>query len=128
MKTTATPTIPVEIYNKLYDYICDSIAEYGECDEDGKCDFGFEFESEDGHYYISGEASAIFEYEDDSFDHAFGTEHCGHWEFDKLDGVTVNTCLYIDDDDNETKIKFDGDVFDHLHDETTIKRGGIEIN
>ena len=130
MKTTATipTTIPVEIYNELYDHLCDTIAENGECDEDGKCDYGFEFESEDGHYYISGEASAYFEYIDDSFDHAFGTEHCGHWEFDKLDDVIVEVCLYIDDDEDETEIEFDGEVFEHLHDETTIKRGGIEIN
>lgn len=130
MKTTATTptTIPVEIYNELYDYICDGIADNGECDEDGRCIDYFEFESNDGKYHISGDVEAYFEYVDDSFDHAFGTEHCGHWEFDKLDCVTVESCLYIDDEENETEIEFDDEIFYHLHDETTIKRGGIEIN
>ena len=127
-KKTTPNAIPVEIYNELYDFLCDNIAYYGECDEDGNCHYGFEFESEDGRYYISGCAVSSFEYEDDSFDHAFGTEHCGHWEFDKIEEVVTEQCLFIDNEENETEVEFDSEIFDHLHDETTIKRGGVEIN
>ena len=106
-KETTPNAIPVEIYNELYDFLCDNIADNGECDEDGECHYGFEFESEDGHYYISGIAVSIFEYIDDSFDHAFGTEHCGHWEFDKLEEVVTEQCLFIDDEETREYIGYD---------------------
>ena len=35
---------------------------------------------------------------DDSFDHAFGTEECGHWELD-WDETNVLSCLDPDGDD-----------------------------
>lgn len=130
MKATATTpnTLPREIYDELYDYICDSLAEHGECDEDGRCKDYFEFESEDGKYSISGEVEAYFEYEDDSFSHEFGIEECGHWEFDKLDSISVDYCGTLDDDDNEIELPFDMEIFNHLHDKTTIKINGVTIN
>lgn len=132
MKTTATTakTLPREIYHELYDYLCESIAEYGaeDCDENGRYKGDFDFESEDGHWYIGGKVEAYFEYEDDSFSHEFGIEECGHWEFDSLYDVTVDACYFIDDDENETDVEFDSDVFEHLHDKTTIVVGGVTIN
>lgn len=130
MKATATTpnTLPREIYDELYDYICDSLAEHGECDEDGRCKDYFEFESEDGKYSISGEVEAYFEYKDDSFSHEFGIEECGHWEFDKLDSISVDYCGILDDNDNEIELPFDMAIFNHLHDKTTIKINGVTIN
>lgn len=55
----------------------------------------------DGFIKIDGrEATFIAKYstrwEDDSFDHAFGTENCGH---DELDEVEISSLIYSDDDD-----------------------------
>jgi len=129
MQTTATPTtLTKELYMELYNYLCDLFERDGECDDDEKSSLYFDFESEDGHYFISGDATAYFRYEDDSFDHAFGTWHGGHYEFDKLDEVSVESCIYVDDDENESEIEFDCEVFAHLHDKTTVKINGMTIN
>ena len=37
---------------------------------------------------IVGEAELV--YEDDSFDHEFGTEHCGHWEIEDVIDINVD--------------------------------------
>ena len=130
MKATATTptTLPREIYDELYDYICDSIAEHGECDEDGRCKYYFEFESGDGKYFISGDAEAYFEYEDDSFSHAFGVEECGHREFEKLNSISVDYCGTVDVDDNEIELPFSMEIFEHLNDQATIRIDGVTIN
>lgn len=55
----------------------------------------------DGFIKIDGrEATFIAKYstqfENDSFDHAFGTHECGH---DELDEVEITSLIYSDDDD-----------------------------
>lgn len=55
----------------------------------------------DGFIKIDGrEATFIAKYttqfESDSFDHAFGTQECGH---DELDDVEISSLIYSDDDD-----------------------------
>lgn len=37
---------------------------------------------------IVGEAEMV--YEDDSFDHEFGTEHCGHWEIEDIIDIDID--------------------------------------
>lgn len=127
--TATTPTtIPVEIYRDLFDYLNEELFDSSDFDGDDGATSEFIYQSDDGHWLITGEAKASSKYIDESFDHAFGTEYCGYWDMDQLEDVTIFESSYFDDDDKETAMAFDFDIFDHLHDKTTIKRGGVEIN
>jgi len=101
MKATLSP----EFYEKLYE----EIENYGfepETEEDSTCNM--EFEDVEG-FYVSLDASFTIKFVDDSFDHAFGTEHAYHFETDYLDIIEAVTIT--DEDGNDLSDLFDYDVF-----------------
>lgn len=51
-----------------------------------------------GDFWITGDV--WFDWIDDSFDHAFGTEHCGH--FEPIDAIIKSA---MDDNGNDVKIE-----------------------
>ena len=94
-----------EFYEKLYE----EIENYGfepETEEDSTCNM--EFEDVEG-FHVSLDASFTIKFVDDSFDHAFGTEHAYHFETDYLDIIEAVTIT--DEDGNDLSDLFDNDAF-----------------
>ena len=95
-----------EFYKKLYDEIINSDVDTGfDDDEVTRQYMGFEIDN----LYVEVRATFDVNFVDDSFDHAFGTEHSYHFEvgnFTDLDDVTVR-----DDDNNDLSSLFDYDKF-----------------
>ena len=109
-------TIPTEIYKKIYDAIIAAADAHGIESIDDNC-FHFTYEDED--WSIEGTASLSVEWIDDSFDHAFGTEHCGHLEhrFDEMPDIEE---IYVYDS-QENEVEFDFDKFYTQFDITECK-------
>ena len=99
-------------YADLYDYLCEEVAQHGECNGLGHCTYDFVYDVES--VGLCGTVRATFRYVDDTFSHAFGIETCGHWEFDSLDDIDVEYCGYLDIEGNDHVLQFDYGKFNQL--------------
>lgn len=69
-------------YADLYDYLCEEVAQHGECNGQGDCTYDFVYDAES--VGLCGTVHAKFRYVDDTFSHAFGVETCKHRKRFKL--------------------------------------------
>lgn len=118
-----TKTICSELYNKVYNAIIEAAENHGIEDED---DTRFGFYLEDGDWSIEGTASLPVEYIDDSFDHAFGTEVCGHLEhsFEEMPEIDEVSVFFGEDGE---EVEFDFDKFYTQFDVTERKLRNGEV-
>ena len=102
MKTTLSP----EFYKKLYEEIICKYEFDPESTEDTSC--YIEAEDFEG-FYIEFKATFEVNVIDDSFDHAFGTEHGWHIEVGEL--TNIEEVTMYDEYDNNVSHLFDYDAF-----------------
>lgn len=101
MRPTLSPEFYENLYNKIINYGFEPV------DEDN-CYCNMLFEDYDD---ITVSLDATFEviFSDDSFDHAFGTQHEYHYEAGRLEDVEAVTITDIDG--NDVSDLFDYDAF-----------------
>ena len=103
--TSLSPEFYTNLYNEIirdYDFDIDGDTEGNTCST--------YIEVEDFHgYYICFKATFELNLIDDSFDHAFGTEHAWHMEIGEL--IDIEEVTMYDEDDNDVRALFDYDAF-----------------
>ena len=99
------PTLSTEFYKKLYEEIICKYEFDPESTEDTSC--YIEAEDFEG-FYIEFKATFEVNVIDDSFDHAFGTEHGWHIEVGEL--IDIEEVTMYDGDDDVSDL-FDYDAF-----------------
>lgn len=95
-----------EFYVNLYKRICEADIDADMSDD--TCSVHLELDDVDG-YDVSLEATFEVKVIDDSFDHAFGTEHAWHCEFGEL--TDIDDVYLYDKDENDMSHLFDHDAF-----------------
>lgn len=100
---------PTSLSQEFYEKLYEEIENYGfepETEEDSACNM--EFEDVEG-FYVTLDASFTIKFVDDSFDHAFGTEHAYHFETDYL--AIIDAVTITDEEGNDLSDLFDYDAF-----------------
>ena len=118
--------LPDNFYKRLYDEIMDY--EFDPENEDEKtCPMEIEIDD----FLVELDATFNVYIEDDSFDHAFGTEHAYHLEVGELEEIEVKHIWFSDEDsmlaDDVTELYSD-DKFWLQFKSFVIKRGGHYIH
>lgn len=117
--------LPSDFYERLYESIIDY--DFNPEDEDEKtCAMEIEIDN----FVIDLEATFDVHIEDDSFDHAFGTEYIYHLEVGELEDIAVYHIWHYDDDDNDTDVTelYSDDKFWLQFKKFVIKRGSHYIH
>lgn len=116
--------LPDNFYERLYDQIMD----YGfdpENEDDKTCCMEIEIDN----FTVEVEATFDVYIEDNSFDHAFGTEYIYDLAVGELEDIEVTQVWYSDDDsDKEVTDLFNYNKFWLQFKQFVIKRGGIHIH
>lgn len=117
--------LPDNFYKRLYDEIMDY--EFDPESEDEKT-CAMEIEIDD--FFVDLEATFDVYIEDDSFDHAFGTEYAYHLEVGELEDIAVYHIWHYDDDGNDTDVTelYSDDKFWLQFKDFVIKRGSHYIH
>lgn len=116
--------LPDNFYERLYDQIMD----YGfdpENEDDKTCAMEIEIDN----FTVEVEATFDVYIEDNSFDHAFGTEYIYDLAVGELEDIEVTQVWYSDDDsDKEVTDLFNYNKFWLQFKQFVIKRSGIHIH
>lgn len=116
--------LPANFYERLYDSIMDY--SFDPEDEDEKtCSMEIEIDN----FIVDVDATFNVYIEDNSFDHAFGTEHIYDLAVGELEDIEVTQMWYSDDEsDTDVTDLFDEKKFWLQFKQFVIKRNGIHIH
>ena len=89
-----------EFYKNLYDEIINNKDYETDNEEETTCEMEFEI----GNLFVRLNATFKVEFVDDSFDHAFGTEHCYHYEVGDLEDIEIEE-IYMQDEEGDFEIE-----------------------
>lgn len=116
--------LPANFYERLYD----SIMDYGfdpEDEDEKTCSMEIEIDN----FIVDVDATFNVYIEDNSFDHAFGTEHIYDLAVGELEDIEVTQMWYSDDEsDTDVTDLFDEKKFWLQFKQFVIKRNGIHIH
>lgn len=121
----ATNILTEDFYKELYEEICSYAEANYECDDAEATSTSVSMELEIGDISVSLQATFGVEWEDDSFDHAFGTRHGWHMELRDLDDID-DVSVYDEEGEDITK-QFDYDAFWAQFHRTEVKLKSGEV-
>lgn len=100
---------PTSLSPEFYENLYNEIINHGfEPETENDCHCNMDIEDVDG-FFVNLEATFEVNYEDDSFDHAFGTEYGYHFECGNL--IDIEAVVLSDEDGNDVSDLFDYDAF-----------------
>ena len=121
----ATDIFPENFYKDLYEEICSYAESNFECDDEEATSTSISMELEIGDILVCLNADFDVEWQDDSFDHAFGTWDGWHMELRDLQDIDIEA-VYDEEGEDITK-KFDNNAFWAQFHRTEVKLKSGEV-